>query len=166
MNAKPDLVVEYLERAPEGCSWFTVRLLSLLPRPECVDEAAPVPDCAAAALVRQADGHVLEVWRNGASVGLPVWIKTDQHIAEAQRVVNADRKPTVPDVMPLVRAYYETHLTGGHLHIVLDDGNVADHHIHFCRAEAEKAGDPEGVALADALLLMSERQRLKIYREI
>ena len=73
-------------------------------------------------------------------------------------------RPRVSDVLPLVEAYYNDHPTGGSLHIVLDDGNLADHSIEFCRAYAIERGDVEGARLADALLLMTRTQRKRIYR--
>ena len=33
-------------------------------------------------------------------------------------------KPTIPEVMPLVRRLYERHNSGCCLHVVLDDGNI------------------------------------------
>jgi hypothetical protein len=74
-------------------------------------------------------------------------------------------KPTVPEVMPLVRAYYakEENGAGGSLHIVLDDGNVEDSSVEFCIEEAEKRGDKDGVELGKILLRMSKTQRNKLY---
>lgn len=73
-------------------------------------------------------------------------------------------KPTVPDVLPLVRAYYAKpeNGVGGNLHIVLDDGNVEDSHVRFCLDRAHEAGDADGIALAGLLLRMSRTQRLKL----
>lgn len=75
-------------------------------------------------------------------------------------------KPTVPEVLPLVRAYYAIpgNGVGGHLHVVLDDGNVEDHFVQFCREDAIAAGDAKGLELADLLLLMSKTQRRVLSR--
>lgn len=75
-------------------------------------------------------------------------------------------KPTLPDVIPLVRAYYAKpgNSAGGSLHIVLDDGNVSDAHIRFCMDEAQKNGDEDGVILARLLLSLSKTQRRKLYQ--
>lgn len=75
-------------------------------------------------------------------------------------------KPTVPEVLPLVRAYYakDGNGAGGSLHIVLDDGNVEDSHVRFCLEFAREEGDEDGVRLAETLLQMSQTQRLKLYR--
>lgn len=73
-------------------------------------------------------------------------------------------RPTVSDVLPLVEAYYVDHPTGGSLHIVLDDGNLADRHVEFCRDFARERGDARGVRIATALLRMTRTQRRRIYR--
>lgn len=73
-------------------------------------------------------------------------------------------KPTVPEVLPLVHAYYRKpgNEVGGNLHIVLDDGNVEDGHIQYCLEQAEADGDEDGVVLASLLLRMSRTQRSKL----
>lgn len=48
---------------------------------------------------------------------------------------------------------------GGLLHLVLDDGNVADEHVHFCQGQANQANDADARAIAGMLLLMSEDRR-------
>lgn len=85
-------------------------------------------------------------------------------VAGALDAIAADvsRKPTVPEVLPFVRALYEVECTGGSLHIVLDDGNLADSHVRFCLDEARKIGDRFGEALASVLLRMSVTQRAKL----
>lgn len=74
-------------------------------------------------------------------------------------------KPTVPEVLPIMRAYYAKpdNLAGGSLHIVLDDGNIETSSVEFCREYAHKNNDPDGVALAELLLKMSYTQRKKLY---
>lgn len=74
------------------------------------------------------------------------------------------RKPTVPEVPPLVVAYYAKsgHGAGGNLHIVLDDENVDDGQVQFCLDLARRVGDADGVQLAELLLRMSKTQRLKL----
>ncbi len=75
-------------------------------------------------------------------------------------------KPTVPQLLPLVQAYYEKpgNSSGGSLHIVLDDGNTEDHHVRWCLKFAESCGDDDGAKLASLLLQMSRTQRSKLYR--
>lgn len=74
-------------------------------------------------------------------------------------------KPTVPEVLPLMYAYYrkDGNNSGGSLHIVLDDGNVSDKSVQFCLDRAIECGDADGTALAKKLLLMSKTQRKKMY---
>lgn len=75
-----------------------------------------------------------------------------------------DKKPTVPEVLPLVNAYYAMpgNGVGGSLHVVLEEGNVRDGDVEFCRQIAIDDDDPEGVVLAEILLRMSRTQRLKL----
>lgn len=77
-----------------------------------------------------------------------------------------DAKPTVPEVLPLVQAYYakEGNSVGGSLHIVLSDCNVSDDDVEFCRKGALERGDEDGVCLAELLARMSKTQRLKLAR--
>lgn len=74
-------------------------------------------------------------------------------------------KPTVSDVLKLVREYYSKpgNGAGGSLHIVLDDGNLKDEDILFCREWAKKEKDEDGVVLADLILSLSKTQRRKLY---
>jgi hypothetical protein len=73
-------------------------------------------------------------------------------------------RPTVPQLVPLIRAYYAKpgNLVGGNLHAVLDDGNLADGHIEWCLARARDEGDADGVLLAELLLQMTPTQRRKL----
>lgn len=74
-------------------------------------------------------------------------------------------KPTVPEVMPLVKDYYATpgNLAGGNLHIVIEDGNIRNDDIEWCLDKSKKNGDDKGVEICELLLLMSKTQRRKIY---
>jgi len=51
---------------------------------------------------------------------------------------------------------------GGSLHIVLDDENIEDGHIEWCKNYAKEKGDNEGVALAELLLKATMEQREKL----
>lgn len=70
-------------------------------------------------------------------------------------------KPTIPEVLPLVWAYRDLpgNGVGGALHIVLDDGNIDDSSILFCKKYAEERGDVNGARLCKILLKMSKTQR-------
>ncbi len=72
---------------------------------------------------------------------------------------------TVLEVMPDVRALYDKSAVGCCLHIVLDDGNVADSHVQFCVEYAIEKGHKDCEALARKLLSMTRTQRLKLGRE-
>ncbi len=80
------------------------------------------------------------------------------------RNLPADR-PKVPDVMPLVWAYYVKHAAGGHCHIALDDGNLDDDSLKFCLRECEYAGDENGAAIMKLMLQMTRTQRRHIYEK-
>lgn len=73
-------------------------------------------------------------------------------------------KFTVPEVLPLVQAYYSIpgNGVGGSLHIVLDDDNVQDWCVDACIERATEKGDHRGEALARILRSMSRTQRLKL----
>jgi hypothetical protein len=73
-----------------------------------------------------------------------------------------DPKPTVPEVLPLAIAYHAQHPVWGNLHIVLEDGNVADKHVLFCAEKAAEVDDHEGLHLARLLLRMSKTQRTRL----
>ena len=73
-------------------------------------------------------------------------------------------KPTVTEVLPLVRAYQakDGNGVGGSLHIVLDDGNTEDGDVEWCMNYAKEIGDADGVKLAEAILRMSKTQRERL----
>lgn len=47
--------------------------------------------------------------------------------------------PVVRAAAEAARAVYEFSCVGGNLHIVLDDFNIEDGHLEFCREQIEKA---------------------------
>ena len=83
------------------------------------------------------------------------------------------QKPTVPEVMPLVNALYSgehectkgTGIVGGHLHVLLDDGNVEDYFAENCLDLAKKDQCTTCIELAELIVRMSMTQRLRLYRE-
>ena len=82
-------------------------------------------------------------------------------------------RPTVDEVTPDVRNLYDgtapctrgSGCSGGHLHIVLDDDNVATQHVAFCLAEAVKDNCVTCSVLAGALIKMSPTQRRALARK-
>lgn len=76
---------------------------------------------------------------------------------------------TAPNNQPLSKedfsrfARYQRDMGGNSVfHIVLEDKNIKDSHVKFCRDLAVKRGDVEGLALTDILMGMSKSQRLKL----
>lgn len=87
------------------------------------------------------------------------------HDAMPERKILSSRppkKPTIPEVQPLVVALYRRDPVGCCLHIVLDDQNVSQGDVEFCLAEARQVGHVECERLARLLLQMSKTQRLKL----
>ena len=72
----------------------------------------------------------------------------------------------VSEVRERFATYLQSHPAWGSLHVVLDDGNVADHFVQSCLDLAARNNDTEGVELAGILLVMSKTQRLKLGRSI
>lgn len=85
----------------------------------------------------------------------------------ADELLMREEKPSVPEVVPLLRRYYEKHgnCNGGSLHIVTEDYNVRDSHVESCICYAIEHGDGDGVGLALLFRRMSRTQRLKASRE-
>lgn len=73
-------------------------------------------------------------------------------------------KPTVPEVLPLVKALYKRNGVGCCLHVMLDDGNVSDSTAAFCLQCARDAGHHDCEELASKLRIMSPTQRKKLSR--
>lgn len=78
--------------------------------------------------------------------------------------VEGPAKPTVPEVLPSVRALYASPGGGAGccLHIVLDDTNVDDDCVDYCIYYATENGHEQCLALARVLRRMSKTQRLKL----
>jgi hypothetical protein len=76
--------------------------------------------------------------------------------------------PKVEKAIKMSRAYYKLpdNGAGGSLHIVLDDGNLETGHVLWCKNYAKEQGDPEGVALAEFLLTLTEDERDEVYQAL
>lgn len=72
-------------------------------------------------------------------------------------------RPTVDQVLPLVRRLYERNHAGCCLHIALDDGNVTDGDVEFCLEWATNEGHADCAELSNLLLLMTKTQRYELY---
>lgn len=75
------------------------------------------------------------------------------------------RTPTIDEVVALARDYYAIpeNIVGGSFHIVLDDGNIEDGHVDWCRGYAHGSKDRAGSDLGDALARLSEFERESVY---
>lgn len=80
---------------------------------------------------------------------------------------------TAPNNQPLSKedfsrfARYQRDMgSNGVFHIVLEDKNIKDSHVKFCRDLAVKRNDVEGLALADILMGMSKSQRIKLANKL
>jgi hypothetical protein len=71
-------------------------------------------------------------------------------------------KPTVPEVLPLMQTVYARNAVGCCLHILLDDGNIKNHHAEFCLKQARELAHADCIALAEKIVLMSQSQRWKL----
>lgn len=73
-------------------------------------------------------------------------------------------KPTIPEVLPLVKAWYDKpgNGAGGIFHIILDDGNNQQHWANLALEEAKELGEQDAITLAEKLAAMSPTQRLKL----
>ena len=60
--------------------------------------------------------------------------------------------------------YYQYHVAGGNLHIVLDDGNLEDKNIIWCLNNPIKENnDMAAKEIAEMLLQLSYNKRKKLY---
>lgn len=94
-------------------------------------------------------------------------LRSEDLLDQISALVERGTKPTVPEVLPLVREFVTLpgNEAGGSLHIVLDDYNERDSDVRSCVQHAVERGDALGVALARLLLLCSRSQRLRLAHE-
>ena len=81
--------------------------------------------------------------------------------ATCQRIVERGTKPSLPEVKPIVEAYYllPGNGAGGELHVVLDDGNTKPYFIASTLKRTEKT---ETQWLCRVLLMLSPSQRRRL----
>lgn len=74
-------------------------------------------------------------------------------------------KPTLPEVIPLIRAWYSRpgNEVGGIFHVVIDDGNYEQSFAALALNDARASGDPQAIELAEKLVEMSPTQRRKLH---
>lgn len=68
-------------------------------------------------------------------------------------------------LITLIENYYSTDGAGGTCHIVLDDGNIEDGHVQYCKEYSEELNDFWGLTIATLLLDFSEEEREEIIEE-
>lgn len=86
-------------------------------------------------------------------------------VIEQVRRERAARKPTVPEVLPIVQALYQRHAGGCCWHVVLDDGNTERCTVMWVVKDwlpKEWCGNPECGQLAELLPRMSVTQVTKL----
>lgn len=73
-------------------------------------------------------------------------------------------KPSIQFMREIVHSFYslDGNIVGGSLHIVLDDYNIEDNHIVWCKNYALEKQDEDGVFMCDLLLQFTEDEREKI----
>lgn len=72
----------------------------------------------------------------------------------------------IPQIVKRFAAYRKSNEMWGSLHVVLEDANIKDGDVEFCRLWAIDHGDSEGAQLAEILLKMSKTQRLKLRSKV
>lgn len=75
-------------------------------------------------------------------------------------------RPTVPDVLPLVRAVYDRHCAGCCLHILTDDGNCEQDDADYCLQRARETDHADCIAAAELIVQMTFTQRKRLAREV
>lgn len=84
----------------------------------------------------------------------------------------ANPRPSVPEVVAMIQAFYQhpAHGVGGALHIVLDDHNLGQDTIRYCREYAAygchcgRTPCQDAIDIADALLAMTGTQIRRVMR--
>lgn len=78
--------------------------------------------------------------------------------------MRVDRPPEVHEVLPVAVEYVRIpgNSVGGGLHIVLDDDNLEDHDLHWCRGWCDAQEDHEGALLAFLLAEMDVVDRVNL----
>lgn len=89
-----------------------------------------------------------------------------EYLDACKNLIERELKPTVPEVIPLVRFYCaqeEAEGLGGRLHSFVEDGNCEQADIEWHLEDAKNHCDELAIAICRVLLKMSMTQRRKIY---
>lgn len=75
-----------------------------------------------------------------------------------------NQKPTIPEVLLLVKAWYAKldNEGGGIFHVILEDGNHEQHWAVKALEDARATGDTDAILLAEKLVAISPTQRRKL----
>ncbi len=76
------------------------------------------------------------------------------------------RKPTVPEVLPLVNRIYESSGAGCCLHVVLDDGNLENESVMWSKNHAITQQHELCIRVGRLLRRMSVKQRIELCKRI
>jgi hypothetical protein len=81
-----------------------------------------------------------------------------------KNVRRTQTRPSLPEVLPLAIRYGAKHGAWGLFHVQLDDGNTDDRFCNDLVAEAlaKPRPDPDEVALAEVIEVLSTTQRRKL----
>lgn len=97
-------------------------------------------------------------------VGGPAgWVRS-WIIEECRRLLLRSLRPTVPEVRPIIEAWYRIpgNIVGGSLHVVLEDRNFDDRSIRWNLDRVLKNGDEAAAMICMVLLECSKTQRKKV----
>lgn len=67
------------------------------------------------------------------------------------------------ELCKLIEGYLETNLSGGTLHIVLEDGNCEDDHVWACIVDVVEERDVDALVIAGRLILLPVERRYELY---
>lgn len=71
---------------------------------------------------------------------------------------------TIHDLLEIY-VHDQGNITGGYLHVVLDDMNTETNHVEFCYKECLIANEIVGLKIAEILLKCSEQERINICKQ-
>lgn len=76
-------------------------------------------------------------------------------------------KPTVPEVLPLLRDYLKKprNNCGGSLHVIVDNGNDTPAAVAWCLDYVKRSGDQDAILILEKMVQMSRTQIKKLCAE-
>lgn len=70
------------------------------------------------------------------------------------------------DIKDVLNLYWQHNITGGNLHVILDDGNVGDTSVTFSMGVCQRAGDVAGIMILAHLEDMTPEERLEFISNV